>query len=222
VSRRAIALIFDFDGLILDTETPEVRAWQQIFRDHGCEFPDSWWINAIGRGADQIFETPLELLARTCAHPIDEEQVSRTRSALFAELMDKEDARPGVRSLIEEARGASIPLGVASSSKHPWVDGFLKRLGLFESFDAIVCADDVARAKPHPDLYLAAMAAIGIDPEHGIALEDSPNGIRAAKAAGLTCVAVPNDLTGRLDLSHADHAVTSLANISLDGLIRLV
>ncbi len=203
------ALIFDFDGLILDTETPEVRAWQKIFRERGAEFPDSYWIHAIGRGADQIHESPVEILERQLGYPCSKSEVESEYELLRMAAIEAADALPGIRDLISAAIAAGIKLAVASSSHHTWVDRHLARLGLLKFFDAILCADDVDVAKPYPDLYLAACAALGVEPVDAIALEDSPNGIRAAKSAGLVCVAIPNPCTVRLNLSDADHIVGS-------------
>jgi len=111
---------------------------------------------------------------------------------------------------------------VASSSHHRWVDGHLARLGLLDSFEAVLCAGDVPRAKPFPDLYQAACDALGVSPSVALALEDSPNGIRAAKDAGLYCIAIPNPMTSRLDLSHADRIRDSLEGTTFDHLVSSV
>jgi HAD superfamily hydrolase (TIGR01509 family) len=209
------AIIFDFDGLILDTETPEVQAWQAIFRENGAEFPDSYWINAIGRGADQISETPVQLLERLTGGPVDHVAVLADYELRRFAAIEASNTLPGVQELILEARSARLGLAVASSSKHSWVDRQLQRLNLFEFFDAILCADDVERAKPFPDLYLATCEALATPQDQCMALEDSPNGIRAAKSAGLYCLAVPNPCTVQLSLSEADQIVASLSGVSL-------
>ena len=120
---------------------------------------------------------------------------------------------------MDEARRLGLGLGVASSSDRRWVEGHLERLGLHAHFDVIRCADDVPRVKPDPALYRAVLDAMGVRPEEAVALEDSPNGVLAAKRAGLACVAVPNPLTARLDLSAADLRVASLAELSLPELL---
>jgi HAD superfamily hydrolase (TIGR01509 family) len=124
-----------------------------------------------------------------------------------------------VREAIAAARGLGLRLGIASSSRHRWVDGHLERLGL-EGFECVRCRDDVERAKPFPDLYLAVCACLGVEPERAVALEDSANGIAAAKAAGLRCVAVPNPMTVDLDLSAADLRLASLADLSVADLLE--
>jgi len=124
-----------------------------------------------------------------------------------------------VREYIAEARRLGLTLGVASSSSVGWVDGHLRRLGLREAFAVVRCAGDVPRVKPDPALYLAVLDATGIAAGEAVALEDSPNGVLAAKRAGLACVAVPNPLTARLDLSAADLRLGSLDELSLSALL---
>ncbi len=216
------ALVFDFDGLILDTETPEFEAWQTVFSRHGIDFPEQWWVHAIGRGAEQITETPTDLLERLTGQAIDHTVVNAEYLGLKMTSIYLKEILPGVRELVSEARSSGVRVGVASSSSHSWVDAHLHRLGLFESFEAVLCADDVSRAKPYPDLYLAACSALKTEPSEAVAIEDSPNGIRAAKDAGLGCLAVPNSLTKGLDLSLADAVVESLQGVTLAALGKMV
>jgi HAD superfamily hydrolase (TIGR01509 family) len=216
------ALIFDFDGTIIDTETPEVRAWQTIFRDHGAEFPDAYWMNAIGRGADQISERPIELLERLIGRVVDHGEIESEYERMRMADIDSQDCREGIRALVHAAQRAGVRLGVASSSKHQWVDRHLARLDLHDSFEAVLCADDVERAKPFPDLYIAACAALAVEPSETMAIEDSPNGIRAARKAGLNCVAVPNPCTVGMDLSEADLICDSVRLLSIDGIRNLM
>jgi beta-phosphoglucomutase-like phosphatase (HAD superfamily) len=121
---------------------------------------------------------------------------------------------------IAEAKALGLKLGVASSSTTDWVKGHLARLGILERFDCVTCRDDVANVKPEPDLYLAALECLGVAASDAIAIEDSPNGVTAAKVAGMRCVAVPNSITARLDLSHADVILASLADTTLLDLVR--
>ena len=126
---------------------------------------------------------------------------------------------PGVRDLVSYARGRGIKLAVASSSNRAWVEGLLQKRGVGDDFDCICCREDVARTKPYPDLYLAALACLGVRALETAALEDSPNGIAAARAAGIYVVALPNPVTAELDLSAADSRLESLAAIPPAGLI---
>lgn len=208
------ALIFDFDGLILDTETPEVEAWRVVFRRYGQEFPDEYWMNAIGRGADQIMESPMQLLARHCGREMDLAALREEHHQEFYRVIRAAGPREGIVELILNAKQAGIPLGVASSSKHAWVDGFLSQLDLQSYFEAVTCADDVARAKPFPDLYLRACERLGVNPPEAVALEDSPTGIAAARAAGVFVVAYPNSLTAQMDTSAANRRTESLLGVT--------
>ncbi len=210
------AIIFDFDGTILDTETPEVRAWQRIFRERGAEFPDAWWMNAIGRGAAQITEHPCDLLDRQLGYPCERSEVNAQYEQLRMSVIEASDALPGIRALISEAKADGLHLAIASSSKRSWVTRHLLRLGLLDSFEQVVCADDVEQAKPFPDLYLKACDLLGVKPFEAVAIEDSPNGTRAAKVAGLTCIVIPNPCTVRLNLGEADFRVSSAEELSID------
>lgn len=135
------------------------------------------------------------------------------------ELIGRETLRPGVVDCLAAARRLGLRRGIASSSSRAWVVGHLTRFGLHAEFDHIACSDDVARVKPDPALYLAVLRALGVAPNRAIAFEDSPNGIAAAKAAGLFCVAVPNPITRRLPLGGADLIVESLSDVSLETLL---
>jgi HAD superfamily hydrolase (TIGR01509 family) len=177
------------------------------------------WADVIGRDA-QFFDPYQELVDRL-GHDLEREVVLNRRKARHLEMVAELEVLPGVRQAIAAARRLGLRLGVASSSRHRWVDGHLERLGL-EDFECVRCRDDVERAKPFPDLYLAVCSCLGVPPSAAIALEDSANGIAAAKAAGLRCVAIPNPMTAELDLSAADLRLDSLADLSVaDLLLRL-
>ncbi|AIE86106.1 HAD family hydrolase [Fimbriimonas ginsengisoli] len=215
------ALFFDFDGLIVDTETPEVEVWREVFAEHGTEFPEQYWIDCIGRGSDQIEEKPIALLARLAPRSAEWVAVDADRHHRVMARIHAQPLRPGVAELAEEARLAGLVLAVVSSSSHAWVDPLLRRQGILDRFGHRVCRDDAARAKPFPDLYLLACERCGVQPSEAIALEDSPNGIRAAKAAGVFVVAVPNPITGQLDLSHADARLDTLGGVTLSDVAIL-
>jgi HAD superfamily hydrolase (TIGR01509 family) len=217
--RRRMAirgLIFDLDGLILDTEGPELASWQEEFARHGVELAFDAW--RAGIGTVGTFD-PYDHLESMVGSPVDREAVRARREARFRALMSSERVLPGVERLIAEARAAGLSLGLASSSTRAWVEGFLGDHGLEAAFHAIRAREDVAAAKPAPDLYLATLAALRLEPGEAIALEDSPNGIAAATAARIFCVAVPNPTTSRLGIDGADLVLDSLADVSLDDLI---
>jgi HAD superfamily hydrolase (TIGR01509 family) len=214
------AVIFDFDGLILDTEAPEFQTWQEIYQAHGCELLLEVWATGLGTSADAF--DPYTHLEAQLGRLIDREVIQQQRRQRYHELLGAKVVLPGVREYIAEAKCLGLQLGVASSSSREWVVGHLTELGLSADFDCIKCRDDVPRVKPDPALYQAVVEAFALPPHQAIALEDSPNGITAAKRAGLFCVAVPNPLTCQLSLAHADLLVSSLADLPLQHLLERV
>lgn len=215
------ALIFDFDGVILDTETPEVLVWRELYHEYGQEFSEDQWADAIGRGAEEVKDGPLEVLDKLTGGQLDLEEVDGIRKKRLMNLIYAQAPRRGVVPLLKEAKALGLRIGVASSSKHWWVDGHLQRLGLFQYFDHIVCADDVLRAKPYPDLYLKVASLLKVGLDEVIAFEDSPNGIASAVAAGIFVIAVPNGQTASLDLSGANARFDSFEGIGVDRLAEL-
>jgi HAD superfamily hydrolase (TIGR01509 family) len=212
------ALVFDFDGLILDTEDAEYRSWLEVYSEHGVELPLERWVSCIG--TDNSAFDPYLHLTSLVADPIDWTEVRERRRRRQLELLAGVPPLPGVADYLARAGALGLKVGVASSSSRRWVTGHLGQLGLAPLVHAVKCADDVTRVKPDPELYLASTEALGVSPAQAVALEDSPNGIAAAKAAGLRCVAVPNPLTRGLPLGAADLVLESLAAMSLDDLLR--
>ncbi len=210
------ALIFDFDGLILDTEWPDYRSWQETYQAYGCTLSrDEWsrWIGTLG-----LFD-PYARLDELVGRPLDRSEVRALRRARFHALMEGQPILPGVVTMLDAAQQRGLKLGIASSSPRSWVCGYLEPLGLAAAFDTLQCSDDVGTTKPDPAAYLAALDALGVTAQQAVALEDSPNGVRAAKRAGLYCVAVPNSMTRDLVFDQADLQVDSLADLSLDELL---
>ncbi len=216
-SVRIRALVFDFDGLILETETPAFQAWSELYAEHGHELPMDRWLEYIGRDARHF--DALEHLV-SLAGELDREAIRTRRNARRDELVAALDVMVGVREIVADAKRLGLRLAVASSSPRAYVCGHLERLGIHGDWDAIRCREDVARAKPAPDLFLAAALACGVAPEEAVAFEDSANGVAAAKAAGMYCVAVPNALTASMDLSRADLLLGSLADEPLERVLE--
>jgi HAD superfamily hydrolase (TIGR01509 family) len=213
------ALIFDFDGLIVDTELPDYESWQQVYRQHGCDLAVEAWGQIVGGTGASDFD-PHSHLEQLCGQALDREEIWISRRKQYLDSITQQPILPGVLETLDGAERLGLRLGVASSSPENWVRGHLARLGLYQRFDAIKTADDVERTKPHPQLYLAAMDALGIEPNEGIVFEDSPNGVKAAKAAGLFCVAIPNKLTAQLTFERADLQLSSLAVMPLSMMIQ--
>lgn len=215
-SRLIRAIVFDFDGLILDTEEPVYRSWVEVYREHGEELPFDRWVEIVG--STTIGFHPQHHLEERLGRPLAQEVLDR-RIGRRTELVLAQSLLPGVVQHIESAKAIGLKLGVASSSTRDWVRGHLERLGILDRFDCLRCRDDVASAKPEPDLYLAVIECMGVLAADAIAIEDSPNGVLAAKRAGLRCVAIPNSITALLDLGRADLVLDSLADVTLPELL---
>jgi HAD superfamily hydrolase (TIGR01509 family) len=211
------AIVFDFDGLILDTEEPVYRSWQEVYAAHGEELPFERWVQIVGSTTAGFH--PQHHLEERLGRPLPQEVLDR-RIGRRTEMILAEDLLPGVSDRLDEARAMGLKLGVASSSTQDWVRGHLARLGILDRFECIRCRDDVEQAKPAPDLYVAVLACLGVEAAEAVAIEDSPNGVAAAKSAGMRCVAIPNSITGQLDLSQADLVLDSLADVTLGGLLE--
>ena len=211
------AVVFDFDGLILDTEEPVYRSWLEVYRAHGEELPFERWVQIIGSTTAGFH--PQHHLEERLGRPLAQDELDR-RIGRRTEMILRLAPLPGVVERLDEARRLGLKLGVASSSTQEWVRGHLSRLGIVDRFECIRCRDDVAQAKPEPDLYLAVLECLGVDAAEAIAIEDSPNGVTAAKRAGLRCVAIPNTITAQLDLSEADLVLKSLADVTMAGLLE--
>lgn len=212
------ALIFDFDGLLVDTETPQLRAWQKIFHSYNAELLLEEWVQCLGTSAD-AFDPIADLRAKTKVL-FDEKAVVAEYKSESTIGIQREKLRPGIASFLEQSKQLNLRLAVASSSNIVWVNAGLERVGVKQYFEVICTSEDVARVKPDPELFLLALHRLNLDADQAIVFEDSPNGIRAAKAAGLACVAYPNEISSHLDLSHAELIVSHLENYPLLKIIN--
>ncbi|MDD2694522.1 MAG: HAD-IA family hydrolase [Anaerolineales bacterium] len=213
-------LIFDFDGLILETEEPVYRSWQEVYGRFGQKLDFATWATIIGTvpaGYD-----PLDELEALIGHPIPaREALEAQRLQQELDLIYARQPQPGVLALLRDARQRGLKSGVASSSSRSWVIGHLTRLKLLDYFDCVKARDDVRQVKPDAELYFMVLRELGLEAGEAIAFEDSSNGVTAARQAGLFCVAVPNEMTRSLPLDHANLRLDSLAEMSLDELVRL-
>lgn len=218
MGRGIEAVAFDFDGLIVDTETPEYESWRSVYRAYGADLPLRTWLPHVGRGRDSF--DVYDHLAQSVGRPIDREEVRRLHRTAFDGMFADAAPLPGVEDYIAAARARGMGLGIASSSTRAWVEPKLDLLGLGDVFDTVVCADDVGSSKPNPASYLAVIANLGVTAEQAVALEDSPNGVRGAKNAGLLCAAVPGPMTRGESFDHADLILHALTDLSLDELLE--
>lgn len=217
------ALIFDFDGLILDTETPDYEVWCSIYREHGFELPREEWGKIIGGTGISQFDAA-EHLSSLSQGRLDSVSLRDRHRLESSSILLAQATLPGVMDYLREAQQLGLRLAIASSSPHSWVDTHARRLGIFELFDAVICADDVGlgRTKPNPDLFLLALDRLRVRRDEAIVFEDSPNGVRAARSAGIYVVAVPNSVTSQLSIENANLILTSLANLPLRELLNTV
>ena len=213
------AVLFDFDGTILDTETPEFEEWRASFRARGHDLTLEVWQHSLGTvGAYD----PCAHLADLTGTPFDHDALRKEVYARHQTRCEAQPLLPGVASRAREARAAGLKTAVASSSLSSWVEGWLARHGIRDLFDAVCTRDEVRQVKPAPDLFLLAAARLGVPPAQCLVFEDSPNGIRAAQRAGMRCVAVPNALTRQLTLPDPDLVVSSLAERPLVEMLQAV
>jgi len=214
------ALILDFDGTIIDTESPAFESTAQIWARHGVEFPMDWWLQGMGTDRKSTWVKELE---NRLGRSIDHDSVMEERQQIKNEMTESQPVLPGILELLEAADRRGITMAVGSSSPHKWVDRHLKRVGLYERFSHVVCRDDVGGvSKPAPDVFVQALGLLGVNADSGAVIEDSPNGLKAALAAGLRTVVVPNPLVKHLDFSGAFARYEALDDLPPDQLLDLV
>ena len=217
------ALLFDFDGLILDTETPEYLVWKNLYQENGFEFPHGEWGRIIGGNGLTDFDAAVHL-SRLSQGRLDSASLRARHSLESLAMIHSQSLMPGVAELLRDAKQHGLKLAIASSSEHAWVDTHAKRLGIFDLFDAVIAADDVGagRTKPNPDLFLTALNRLQVQKNEAMIFEDSPNGVKAANRAGVFVVAVPNHVTSLLSIEGANLTVKSLTDLSLNKLFELL
>lgn len=213
------AIIFDFDGLILDTETHEYEVLSEIFQEHDCELPLNVWGKVIGTKSDF---SPYTYLQEQANKVIDENSIKAQLEERFTKRILLEEARPGVVDYIIAAKELGLKIGLASSSSYKWVSSHLNRLNLLDEFECIRTSDHVEHVKPDPALYVEAAKCLNVVPKECIAFEDSANGALAAKRAGMKCVIVPNSVTMNLDFCEVDHRLETMAAMKLQELVMFL
>lgn len=215
MSDRILGVIFDLDGLILDTETPDYLSWNEIYARYDLDLTVEAWADVVGR-------RDLDLYAPLRARGVDVSAVRENRHRRLAALMEEYlKPSPGFHELVNRLAQGGMRLALASNSDRIQVDRVVDRLGIRGFFDLIVTGDQVPQGKPAPDIYLLAVSRLNVLPRECVALEDSQPGIESAKAAGLYCIAVPTLFSRHQDLSRADLIISSLEEITLDVLAWL-
>ncbi len=195
-----------------------MQIWQDLYARYGMEFPlDEWVRTVVGSTVSNL--DPVARLEKLSGQSLNRRALHDQAARIRLDWQTSLQPMPGVADYLDSARRLGLLLAVASSSPHSRVDPFVQHLGLFDLFDAVVCREDVTRLKPFPDLFLAALSSLHLPPGQALAFEDSPNGIRAAQAAGLRVVGVPNSITARLGPLPADLALASLSDIPLPDVL---
>ena len=213
-------LIFDFDGLILDTETPVFHSWQEIYHNFNQELNIHDYAKCLGSSELQF--NPLIHLENLVGQPIDHFLWRSFQQKREMELLASQPLLPGISDFLQLAEKYNFPMAIASSSDRAWVTSHLQRFNLKHFFDPILTSDEVSNVKPAPDLFIAAHKGLNLTSKEVIVFEDSPNGIRAAQSAGIFCVAVPNNISSQLDISFADIQLISFDGVNPIDLIEKV
>ena len=213
MSGHVSALVFDFDGTILDTETPVYESWAETYRMAGVE-PVSLdrWLQDIGKADGFGLDIRAELCEQLGVDALAA-QLEERRKSMCDEMVRALPIRDGVLAWIEAASSLDVPLAVASSSPTSWVASHLERIGLADRFAALSCADPGIAGKPDPTVYLTACAKLDADPTTALAIEDSTHGVSAAIAAGMRCIAAPGPITKSMEFGHATIHVGSLSDL---------
>jgi HAD superfamily hydrolase (TIGR01509 family) len=207
------ALFFDFDGVILETEEPGYWGWQKTYAEQGQELKLEQFALVIG--THFLHFDPKKDLEAKVGHALDWERLDRERREFYSHIIAKQPVLPGVIDLIHEARSAGVTVAIVSSSPREWIDHWLNHTRMKDQFDYVMCVDEVPTPKPAPDLYQAALRRFRLSADEAVAIEDSPNGSKAAQAAGLFCLIVPSEITARLKFEVDFPRVDSLAGMTL-------
>ncbi len=206
------AVLFDFDGVLVDTEWAIYQAWLRTFRAHGHELPLEVYTRCIG--SDFATWSPKTHLQELSGLDFDWHDLDARRQEEILTELKHEGTMAGVIPLLEYLTRTAIRRAVVSSSSHQWVDGWLEKLAISPYFETVVCRGDAEQIKPAPDLYLEAARRLGLEPESCLVIEDSLNGVKSAKAAGMPVWVVPNRVTAGLDFATADRIFPSLVELA--------
>ena len=188
-----------------------------LYAENGHELTLDVWVKCVG--SDFEHYDPAAELERLSGRKLDWDELERRRSQESKRLSENSGLLPGVKTILEAAEESELPKAIASSSPSDWVLPWLSRLEIEHHFHAVRTLDHVEKPKPDPELFLAAAESLDIDPAELVVFEDSLNGLKAATAAGMRCVIVPNAVTGSLDFAEAALRLSSLAELALGDII---
>jgi HAD superfamily hydrolase (TIGR01509 family) len=204
-------VLFDFDGILVDTEWVIYQSWLRFYKKHEQELPLDIYTQCIGSDFDTWSpKTHLENL--TGKFFLWEKEDKKRQYEIESELVH-EGLMSGMAELLDALRSSGKRMSVVSSSSHRWVEGWINRLGVRDYFEEVICKGDAPRIKPAPDLYLEAMHRMKVNADDCLVIEDSANGVKAAKEAGAFVVAVPNHVTCGLDFSQANVVCNSMEEV---------
>jgi HAD superfamily hydrolase (TIGR01509 family) len=205
------AVVFDLDGLLVDSEPVQIAAWETFLARYGRQLSPNLLQRMFGL---RVWDSA-RLLIDEMALPLTIDEVVDERDALFFDLLPgRLHAMPGAAATVRALAARSLRLALATSGHRRYVDIVLHELELEGIFEAEATGDMVCSGKPAPDIYLAAASSLGVAPSNCVALEDAPIGIASAKAAGMICLAIPNEMTRHLTgLDRADAILTGLADV---------
>ncbi|ULT56668.1 HAD-IA family hydrolase [Neobacillus drentensis] len=210
------AVVFDFDGLIIDTETVWYDSFKEVLGRYNVEFPLEIFLPCVGTKGTIIDE----YIEGKLGNNVTVKEVRQLVRECHREKIIDLEVREGVRDYLTQAKELGLKIGLATSSDREWIDHFLKKLDLLHFFDVIKTGDDVKKVKPDPEVYLQCLDALDVRSNEVVAFEDSNNGAKAAKAAGVTCVIVPNPITAKLTFHDYDLRIESMAGQSLIDVIN--
>ena len=216
------ALLFDFDGVIVDTEIPTYQSWRDIYAEYGVDLALDDWLPAVGSGSSTsgAFDAVAHL-ERLIGASVDRDEVIERRSRRKAELYERAPLLPGVRERLAEAQNAGLKTAIVTRNRDDRVTAHFDLVGLDHQWQALICANEQP-TQDKAELYRRALAVLEVQANQALAFEDSPAGVRAAKRAGILCVAVPSEITRAAAFDGADAVLSSLAEQSLEEILRSV
>lgn len=210
-------LIFDFDGLVFDTETYDLESFKLLYGRYETSFPLEQWLVSVG---SKLHFNPYEKLI-TEQPLLRLDDLRKERLEIYKAIIHNQSPRDGVVEYIEEARKHQLQIALASSSTKDWVMYHLNCIQLQNEFDCIYTADDVNEVKPSPELYQKVLGHYQIKPNEALVFEDSPNGSLAAIRAGIKCIVVPNQVTEKMSFDNRiSRKIHSMKEVSLESLIK--